>query len=490
LTRSTSSPAIVWFRNDLRLADNPALDAAVRSGAPVVCLYVHDPATAPASAAQWWLDGALRSLHKDLRARGGDLALASGPAGDVLRALIAKTGARHVVWNRRYAPPGRDIDAQIKAALKQDGVAAESFASSLLHEPWTVHTQAGGSFRVYTAWWRAACATGAPARPLAEPDTMPFAPLPRAFDGHVASIDALGLLPRKPDWAGGFRTAWTPGEDAAHAQLADFLRDDFRGYATRRDIPADMVCSRLSPALHHGHLSPRQIWHAAVAAVESGASNGTHADLEKFLSELGWRDFAASLLFEQPDLVTTNYRRDFDVMPWRNDDASFAAWCRGQTGYPLVDAGMRELWHTGWMHNRVRMVVASFLTKHLLIDWRRGEGWFRDTLVDADIASNVTNWQWVAGCGVDAAPYFRIMNPVLQGEKFDPDGRYIRQWVPELARLPDDLIHAPWKAAPRDLARFGVRLAQDYPEPIVDHAAARARALAALDAVKAGRRET
>jgi len=486
LTRSQPSPAIVWFREDLRLADNPALNEAANSGSPILCLYIHDEDAAPQSAGRWWLDGALRDLQASLRDKGGDLLIAHGSALKILRAVIAATGAKQVFWNRRYAPPGRQIDTTIKAALKEDGIGVESFNGSLLHEPWSVRTKGGTGFRVYTAWWRAARATGEPALPLDEPDTLSFAPMPRTVTGKVANIDALDLLPRHPDWAGGLHDAWTPGEQAAHEQLDAFLTEDLKGYTTQRDVPADMICSRLSAALHFGHLSPRQIWHVAVSAVESGRSNGTRRDLEKFQAELGWRDFAASLLFDQPDMVDTNHRREFDAMPWRKDQAGFTAWTKGLTGYPLVDAGMRELWHTGWMHNRVRMVVASFLTKHLLIDWRRGEHWFRDTLVDADIASNVVNWQWVAGCGVDAAPYFRIMNPILQGEKFDPDGRYVRQWVPELARLPDSLIQTPWKGSADELAKYGVKLGKDYPEPIVEHAAARARALEQFGKIRRG----
>jgi deoxyribodipyrimidine photo-lyase len=293
----------------------------------------------------------------------------------------------------------------------------------------------------------------------------------------------LHLEPRKPDWAGSLREAWTPGEAGAHAALKHFLKIGLPNYATERDRPDKPATSRLSPFLHFGHISPRQVWHAAQAAIMSGTSKANSTDLEKLFSELGWREFSYHLLFNHPDLATKNFQERFDALAWRHDAKALRAWQRGLTGYPIVDAGMRELWTTGWMHNRVRMVAASFLIKHLLIDWREGERWFWDTLVDADPANNAASWQWVAGSGADAAPYFRIFNPVLQGEKFDPDGAYVRRWVPELAKLPNALIHKPWKATQDQLAAAGVQLGETYPRPIVDHDTARKRALAALEAL-------
>jgi deoxyribodipyrimidine photo-lyase len=349
----------------------------------------------------------------------------------------------------------------------------------LLHEPWEVLTGAGKPYQVFTAYWRAARAHGEVAVPLPEPARWVFHPLPPALAARRVTLPALGLLPTGPDWAGGLRDAWRCGEDDGLAMLQAFLTQRLRGYGVARDRPDQPATSRLSPYLRFGQLSVRQIWHAAHAAAQAEGAVAL-ADLDKFLGELGWREFCYGLLYALPDLSTCAVRRQFDAMPWRRDPAALAAWQRGATGYPLVDAGMRELWTTGWMHNRVRMVVASFLVKHLLLDWRDGEAWFWDTLVDADPANNAANWQWVAGCGADAAPYFRIFNPVLQGQKFDPDGAYVRRWVPELARLPASVIHAPWRARSEQLAAAGVRLGVDYPLPIVEHEAARQRALAAL----------
>jgi deoxyribodipyrimidine photo-lyase len=296
-------------------------------------------------------------------------------------------------------------------------------------------------------------------------------------------LDRWGLHPSRPDWSGGFGI-WTPGEAGAGARLGRFLRVALAGYGHRRDLPGQAGCSGLSPHLHWGEIGPRQIWRASHHHVAALGPAAPRQDLDKFLAELGWREFDHHLLFHQPDLPTANFRRQYDAFPWRNDASGLAAWRAGRTGYPMVDAGLRELWATGFMHNRVRMIVASFLIKHLLIDWREGEAWFWDTLVDADLANNAANWQWVAGCGADAAPFFRIFNPIAQGQKFDPDGAYVRRWAPELARLPTDVLHAPWLADPIVLRGAGVDLGRTYPRPIVDHAMARARALEALKVVK------
>jgi len=464
VTRPDRAPTIMWFRDDLRLKDNPALcDAAARG--PVVCLYVHDPAFPLGGAEKWWLHGALTALDHDLRACGGRLWIMAGDPWENLSWLVGQTGAGAVVWNRRYGPHARQADADIKAALKARGIDACSHSGNMLHEPWQVRTKQGTPFRVFTPWWRAVQAMGAPLPPLPAPVRPTFAPVPAAVADRLVAVADLALLPVRPDWAGGLRGQWQPGEAAAHARLESFVAEQVDGYATQRELPAQPATSGLSPYLRFGHVSPRQVWHA-VEATGKGDQ-----DTACFLSEVGWRDFAQSTLFDFPDLSTANLRREFDAMPWRHDPAALRAWQAGKTGYPIIDAGMRELWHTGWMHNRVRMIVASFLTKHLLIDWRAGAAWFADTLVDADAASNPFNWQWVAGCGLDAAPYFRIFNPVSQGEKFDPAGEYVRTWVPEIARLPDKYIHAPWKA--------GSVVPAGYPSPIVDLAGGRARALAA-----------
>jgi len=469
-------PIIVWFRQDLRLTDNPALAAAAASGAPVVALYILDEGGgwAPGGASRWWLHHSLAALAAALERRGGRLVLRRGPAAAVLDALIAETGAAAIHWNRCYEPEAVARDTGIKAGLEARGVAVRSFDAALLFEPWTVATRAGEPFRVYTPFWKACLAAPEPPQP---------APAPRHVPGPAAGPagDALAdwsLLPMTPDWAGGLRAAWTPGEAGAVRRLESFLERAVARYKGDRDRPDLPGTSRLSPHLHFGEIGPRQVWHAIRAATAGGAG------VESFLSEIGWREFSHHLLFHFPTLPDRNWRPEFDAFPWRHDPAALAAWQRGRTGYPLVDAGMRELWTTGWMHNRVRMVVASFLVKHLLIDWRAGADWFWDTLVDADLANNAASWQWVAGCGADAAPYFRIFNPVIQGERFDPSGSYVRRWVPELARMPDAFVHKPWAADAVTLAGAGLRLGETYPRPIVDHATARDRALAALASLK------
>ncbi|MBR8278108.1 deoxyribodipyrimidine photo-lyase [Burkholderia cenocepacia] len=481
------APVIVWFRDDLRVTDQPALTRAVESGRPLVCVFVDDTGAgagpALGGAARWWLHGSLAGLDAALTRHGGRLLLLRGDAQREIERVIGDTGAAAVYWNRRYAQPQRDADAALKASLKARGVTVESSNGSLLNEPWEVLTGSGGPYQVFTAYWRAARRDRTVAAPLPAPERIAFHPWPKAVRDRALALDALALRPHAPDWAGGLRDAWpAPDEAGALARLDTFLTTSLAGYADARDRPDRPATSRLSPFLRFGNVSPRQVWHAVQGAANAGgAAYAAHAD--KFLSELGWREFSYTLLYHFPALATDNFRAQFDAMPWRDDPAALRAWQRGRTGYPLVDAGLRELWTTGWMHNRVRMVVASFLIKHLLIDWRAGEAWFRDTLVDADPANNAASWQWVAGCGADAAPYFRIFNPVAQGQKFDPDGAYVRRWVPELAGLDDASIHAPWEASPLALDAAGVRLGVDYPAPLVEHAAARARALDALAAL-------
>ncbi|GBR01430.1 deoxyribodipyrimidine photolyase [Acetobacter oeni LMG 21952] len=384
---------------------------------------------------------------------------------------MQKTGAQSIFWNRRYDLPGRQTDAAIKAELKNNGIAVHSHIGALLNEPWTVKTRSGAPFQVFKPFWREARELFLPRSPLAVPSGLTFASLPAALSEVCFNPDNYSLRPDCPDWAVGLRETWIPGEEEAHALLDSFMSRDLTAYATSRDFPGENTSSHLSPYLRFGHITPAQVWHA----VEEKAHRDSEAGAAKFLAELGWREFAWSLLFAHDDLATRNLRPAFDAMPWRKDGRALKAWQTGRTGYPLVDAGMRELWHTGWMHNRVRMVVASFLVKHLLIDWREGERWFADTLVDYDPASNAMNWQWNAGTGVESAPYFRVMNPVLQSQKFDPKGVYIRRWVPELASLPDEFIHTPWEAGETS----GNESRQGYPSPIVDHREARDRALAA-----------
>ena len=474
----TTGPVIVWFRQDLRLADNPALAAAARSGRPVIPLYVLEanPASRPlGGAARWWLDKSLRARSADLAARGGRLVLRRGDAARIVETLAAETGASGVYWNRLYDPATIERDGDLKAALKSVSVEAASGSAALLNEPWTVKTGTGGDYKVFTPYWRAALGQVG----LVEPEPAPGALPPPAAHPDSDTLDDWALHPHGPDWSGGF-AAWTPGEAGAWSALRRFLDGGLADYPEGRDRPAEPATSRLSPHLHWGEIGPRQIWRALADHRADGVA------AEKFRSELGWREFNHHVLYHRPTLPTDAFKPAFDAFPWRTDPAALAAWSRGRTGYPIVDAGMRELWVTGWMHNRVRMIVASFLTKHLLLDWRAGEAWFWDTLVDADIAQNAANWQWVAGCGADAAPYFRIFNPVLQGEKFDADGRYVRRWAPELARLPDRFLHRPWEAPAAVLAAAGVELGRTYPRPIVDHAAARRRALEAFEQIRTG----
>ncbi len=474
------APAIVWFRDDLRLADNPALHAAARSGEALVCLYIFDDASPdlrpPGGAARWWLAQSLRALDADLRARGQTLVLRRGEPAGILADVAAACGASRAIWNRRYDRAGMQADARTIEALRRAGIGGGTFPGSVLAEPDRLATASGGAFRVFTPFWNRL--RRLPIRaPLPAPAKLPPAPVVACDD-----LDAWRLEPRAPDWAAGLRAAWQPGEAGARARLADFLAGGLRGYAQERDRPDIDATSRLSPHLRFGEISPGEIWHAAQFACAAGRVQA--ADADKFLGELGWREFSWHLLHRHPELATAGLQRKFDRFPWRIDDAALRAWQRGRTGYPLVDAGMRQLWQTGWMHNRVRMVAASFLVKHLLIDWRRGERWFWDTLVDADAASNPAGWQWVAGSGADAAPYFRVFNPVLQGERFDPHGDYVRRFVPELARLPDRFVHRPWAAPPAVLAQAGVTLGSDYPHPLVDHDEARRRALAAFAATR------
>lgn len=464
-------PVIVWLRNDLRLADNPALVAAEATGRPVIPLYILDetPGVRPmGAAALWWLDKSLAALAASLEAIGSRLTLRRGPARAVLEDLVAQAKPAAVVWNRLYDMASINRDGEIKAWLKDQAVACESFNAGLLNEPWTVKNGSGQPYKVFTPYWRAARDQLHHVQVEPAPKALP---VPERWPRSQA-LESWNLHPANPDWSKGF-TPWTPGEAGAAERLDDFLSGPVEHYDRQRDLPGVEATSRLSPHLHFGEIGPRQVWVAARNAVEAG--DVPAGQVEAFLSEIGWREFNHSILFHNPDLPKANFRPEFDGFPWARDDAAFEAWTRGETGYPIVDAGLRELWATGFMHNRVRMIAASFLVKHLLIDWRQGEAWFWDTLVDADLANNVGNWQWVAGSGADAAPYFRIFNPIAQGQKFDSAGAYVRRWVPELTTLPDTLIHEPWKAA----AQLGAAARRIYEEPIVGHPAARARALEA-----------
>jgi len=478
------APVLLWFRKDLRLADNAALAAALAHGGPIVPVFILDETGegrwSLGGASRWWLHHSLSALDADLRARGSRLVLARGDSGAELRRIAKATGAGAVYWNRRYEPASRARDAALKSSLQAEGLDAKSFNSALLFEPHTIQNKQGRPFQVFTPYWRHCLSL-----PMPEPVKSEAARLaaPEAWPESLAAAE-LGLLPSIP-WDAGFPKVWTPGEAGAQARLKRFLRDEDEGvhaYDEMRNLPARDGTSGLSPHLHWGEIGPRQIAAALRGLGRSSgldpASNGARV----FLSEIGWREFAYHLLYHFEQTPERALRAEFERFPWAEDGdgEKLKAWRRGRTGYPIVDAGLRQLWATGWMHNRVRMIVASFLVKHLRLPWQEGAAWFWDTLVDADLASNTLGWQWSAGCGADAAPYFRIFAPVTQGEKFDGAGAYVRRWVPELAKLPDKFIHAPWTAPAGVLDHAGVRLGGNYPRPIVDHATARAEALAAF----------
>lgn len=482
---SASAASIVWFRHDLRLADHPALVAAAKRGGPVIPVFIWAPEEAgdwaAGAASRWWLHRSLISLSESLQSLGMRLTIRRGPSLDALQAIAAETGADAVYWNRRYEPAIVSRDTKIKSTLKGDDLHVESFNGSCLFEPSTIKNKQGKPFQVFSAFWRSCLSLPEPPTPIRRPSKLVA---PKSWPKSL-TVDALGLEPRV-DWAGGIREAWKIGEAAAGRQLKRFVSSGAADYSTGRDRPDRSGTSRLSPYLHFGELSPRQAWHSIRRRQSDMPPGDIEDSMACFLRELGWREFAYHLLVHFPHTVNEPLRDRFRAFPWGQDDAALAAWQRGQTGYPIVDAGMRELWTTGWMHNRVRMVVASFLVKHLLVDWRAGAAWFWDTLVDADLANNTLGWQWVAGCGADASPYFRIFNPILQGRKFDPEGDYVRKWVPELGALPTKWIHAPWEASTDVLETAGVRLGRAYPKPIVDHATARKRALAALAELRQG----
>lgn len=474
-------PVIVWFRNDLRTGDNPALAKAVATGKPIIPLYVLEDGSEGlrplGSASKYWLHGSLLSLQTSLCALGSELTLKHGSARQAIKAVISETGADQIVWNRRYDGPEIALDTAIKSELVEAGVDVASFNGNLLTEPWERQTKSGTPYRVFTPFWKSIAAGLPPRLPLAAPETL------MSFPDHSGScaLEALNLLPTV-NWANGFSEIASPGEDNAITALSVFLEAGHADYGAARDIPSLFATSRLSAHLRFGEITPIQIWHAVKMAEGAGTMN--QSSTQKFLSEIAWREFSYHLLFHNPNLATENYNPAFDNFPWQFDQEAIEAWKAGRTGYPIVDAGMRQLWRTGWMHNRVRMVTASFLIKHLQIDWRHGEKWFWDTLTDADCANNPAGWQWVAGSGADASPYFRIFNPILQGEKFDPDGDYVRHWVPELAKIENKWLHKPWQApsAVRELA--GITLGETYPAPIVNHAEARQSALAAFKSMR------
>jgi deoxyribodipyrimidine photo-lyase len=467
------STAIVWFRRDFRLADNPALHQACSAHAGVVPLYIHAPQEEgdwpPGAASRWWLHWTLHALDADLRQCDGALHIRQGDSLPNLLEIVKQSGADTVYWNRLYEPAAIARDTQIKAALRERGIAVHSFGSALWQEPWQLATQDKQPYRVFTPYWRKLRTMIDVAEPLPVPARLPLVCI-----DHGMPLAALDLSPRIA-WDAGIRESWTPGEQGAQAMLELFADDAAATYATARDLPARHGTSRLSPHLHFGEMTPRQI-HAGLIRLLRRLDVKRRPDIEPFLRELGWREFAHYLLYHFPNTPTDNFNARFNSFPWAEDkDAWLHRWQRGRTGIPLVDAGMRELWHTGWMHNRVRMVVASFLTKNLRQHWHHGARWFWDTLVDADLANNTLGWQWVSGCGADAAPYFRIFNPVSQAQKFDPKAAYLRRWLPELNDASDALLHEPWKDEAL-LKRSG------YPRPMIDVSASRQSALSAYQA--------
>ncbi len=469
------STAIVLFRRDLRLADNPALTAACDAHEGIVPLYIHDlrgyGTWQPGAATRWWLHHALAALQLSLRRRRADLLIRQGDSLQILADLVRETGATAVYWNRLYEPAATACDTVIEAALREQGVAVHSSNAALWCEPWRIATGQGAPYRVFTPYWRKLRAQVDAVSPLPVPPALRYAPF-----GPGLPLQALGLLPRIA-WDRGLRQSWTPGESGAQEMLEIFADDTIGDYIRARDIPARHGTSRLSPHLHFGEISPRQIHHQLLLRAQALDAR-RRPDIEPYLRELGWREFAHHLLYHFPQTPTENFNPRFDGFRWAEvDDVLLDGWRHGRTGIPLVDAGMRELWHTGWMHNRARMVVASFLTKNLRQHWRHGADWFWDTLVDADLASNTLGWQWVAGCGADAAPYFRVFNPLTQAKKFDPQGDYLRRWLPELAGVPLSLLHEPWKDV-------GVMRRSGYPAPLVDLAASRWQALGAYQQLR------
>lgn len=476
------APIIVWLRNDLRISDNPALFFACEHDTLVIPLFIWSPAEqnpwAPGGAHQWWLHHSLNHLKSRLTSINLDLVVRSGESLAQLREVIQQSGAKHVYWNSRYEPAGKSFDENIQYVLDSEGIEVRTFASHLLHQPDLVKTGSGNPYKVFTPFWK---------KLWAELKVSPEHPAPTSQTHQQVSslkslaIEALNLLPTM-NWADQFDTLWTPGETYAQHRLSHFIEEILIEYPEGRDIPSRDSTSRMSPHLHFGEISPRQVWHAVL--------NGTKQNLdlkdagECYLREIGWREFSYHLLHHFPHTTTENLKSAFDAFDWSNNPDMLKRWQKGQTGYPIVDAGMRQLWATGWMHNRVRMIVASFLTKHLLISWQEGAKWFWDTLVDGNLANNTMGWQWSAGSGADAQPFFRIFNPITQSQRFDTEGQYIKKWVPELKVLPAKHIHTPWLLPASLQQSLNFTPGVDYPLPVVDHKEARKRALATYEGIR------
>jgi len=465
--------AILWFRQDLRLRDHLALHQLQQDGYAVLPVYIYDPEMIPGAASKWWLHHSLQALSDDLAEKGARLILRRGKAEEVLPRLAEEADAHALYAHRLLEPQARKQEETVANAMKD--LSVHWAAPNLLHDPESVKTGSGDPYKVYTPFWKAASQQLRLREPLPRPSHLA---LP---DGWPESdgLEDWDLTPSKPNWAKDFKGHWQPGEQGAEAKLDAFLDDAWQDYKSMRDYPAKVGTSRLSPHLHYGEITPQLIWEAC-----NNLPDHHEASKRKYLAELGWREFCQHLLYHFPEMEEENFREQFNDFPWIKQEDKLKAWQQGQTGVPIVDAGMRELWQTGWMHNRVRMIVGSFLTKNLRTHWKHGKAWFEDTLVDADLCNNTAGWQWIAGSGADAAPYFRIFNPVTQAAKFDEEGDYIRRWVPELKKLPNEALFAPWEAKPLELREAGVTLGQDYPEPIVDLKTSRQKALDAYEQVK------
>ena len=473
----TNSPIIVWFRQDLRLRDNPAFIAATETGQPILPIYILDDESAGewamGAASRWWLHHSLTSINKSLN---GHLCFYQGEASKIIDDIINETKANGIYWNRCYEPWRIARDKNIKSSLKEKNIDAQSFNGALLFEPHAVLKEDGTPYKVFTPFYRKGCLerNHEPQKPQEKPVNIQF-----FSSDNKTHVDDLKLLPTI-GWDKTMAETWNSGEDGAQERLAEFLDNGLSDYKEGRNHPAQNNVSRLSPYLHFGEISPRDVWHQTKAAI---VAQRLEKDGDHFLSEIGWREFSNNLLYHFPDFPRKNLQKKFDHFPWRDDPNALKAWEKGMTGYPIVDAGMRELWQTGYMHNRVRMIVGSFLVKNLLIHWHHGEDWFWDTLVDADLANNSASWQWIAGCGADAAPYFRVFNPITQGQKFDKEGEYIRKYIPEIATLPDKYLNCPWDTPQDILNHCGITLGKTYPKPIVDLKISRERALNAFQSL-------
>ena len=468
--------ALHWFRQDLRLSDNPALYEASKND-EVIPVYILDDQNSGeyslGEASRFWLHHSLSDLNKNLNQ---NLSLYQGDPLETLLDIIDRFEIGAVYWNRCYEPWRIKRDTQIKAELESKGVLVKTYSGSLLWEPWTIKKDDGTPYKVFTPFYRKGCLNS----------KEPRKPIPKVAISHYfrdkensLNLNELSLLP-STRWDIPMQSYWEIGETGALKRLSKFIENGIEQYKDGRNFPSKPYVSRISPHIHFGELSPNQAWYLA-------KQKGSDRNIDHFLSELGWREFSYSQLYFNPELPKKNLQSKFDQFPWETNSKNLSAWQKGHTGIPMVDAGMRELWLTGSMHNRVRMVVGSFLVKNLLLDWRHGERWFWDCLVDADLASNSASWQWVAGCGADAAPYFRIFNPVTQGEKFDPDGEYIREYIPELKDLPNKFLYSPWEAPKEILETANIVLGKDYPEPIINLKSSREKA---LDAFKSLKKET